>query len=208
MRIRSRPTPPCSTRPRARARQAAFTLSEVMVATGILLIVFGGNVASHLFGMKIMEKTNARAGASTEARENIRILMAEVCSAKSIAVGTGSVSAFTEFGMNVQQKGSALQIYPTTSTNVFVRYYLNATAKTLNRMTNGGTGGVVAGGIKNTDLFAAEDALGNVVSNNQNNCVIGLNLQFQHLQYTNLAVGSNSFYTSYQVQTKLARRAF
>ena len=206
MRIRLRPTLPCSVR--SRARQAAFTLSEVMVATGILLIVFGGNVASHLFGMKIMEKTNARAGASTEARENIRTLMAEVCSAKNIAVGTGSVSAFSEFGMNVQQKGSALQIYPTTNTNFFVRYYLNSSAKTLNRMTNGGTGGVVASGIKNTDLFAAEDVLGNVVSNNQNNCVIGLNLQFQYLQYTNMPVGSNSFYTSYQVRTKLARRAF
>jgi hypothetical protein len=179
-----------------------------MVATGILLIVFGGNVASHLFGMRIMEKTNARAGASTDARENIRTLMAEVCSAKNVAVGTGNQSAFTEFGMNVQQKGSALQVYPTANTNVFVRYYLDATAKTLNRMTNGGSGFVIASGIKNTDLFAAEDVLGNVVSNNQNNCVIGLNLQYQYLQYTNMSVGSNSFYTSYQVRTKIARRAF
>lgn len=206
MKTSSRPTGPRSARPHA--HQAAFTLSEVLVATGILLIVFGGNVASHLFGMKIMEKSNARAGASTDARENIRTLMAEVCSAKSIAVGTGSQSAFTESGMNVQQKGSALQIYPTTNTNVFVRYYLNSSAKTLNRMTNGASGLVVASGIKNTDLFAAEDVLGNIVSNNQNNCVIGLNLQFQHLQYTNMLVGSNSFYTSYQVRTKLARRAF
>ena len=206
MRIRLHPTPLRSARPRV--RQAAFTLSEVMVATGILLIVFGGNVASHLFGMKIMEKINARAGASTDARKNIRTLMAEVCSAKSIAVGTGSQSAFTEFGMNVLQQGAALQIYPTTSTNAFIRYYLDSSAKTLNRMTNGGTGGVVAGGVKNTDLFTREDALGNIVSNNQNNCVIGLNLQFQYLQYTNMLVGSNSFYTSYQVRTKLARRAF
>lgn len=178
------------------------------MATGILIIVFGGNVASHLFGMKIMEKANARAGASTEARENIRILMAEVCSAKSVAVGTGSVSAFTEFGMNVQQKGAALQIYPTTSTNLYIRYFLNATAKSLSRMTNGGADAVVAMGIKNTDLFTAEDAIGNILSNNQNNCVIGLNLQFEHLQYTNMPVGSNNFYTSYQVRTKLARRAF
>ena len=67
---------------------------------------------------------------------------------------------------------------------------------------------MVAAGIKNTNLFTAEDAVGNVVSNNQNNCVIGLSLQFQQLQYTNLIVGSNNFYTSYQVQTKMARRAF
>ncbi len=206
MRLRWRPTLPCSGLPHA--LQAAFSLSEIMVATGILMIVFGGNVASHLFGMKIMEKTNARAGASTEARENIRTLMAEICSAKNVAVGTGSQSTFTEFGMNVLQKGSALQVYPTTSTNVFVRYYLDSSAKTLNRMTNGASAIVIASGIKNTDLFAAEDVLGNVVSNNQNNCVIGLNLQFQYLQYTNMPVNSNSFYTSYQVRTKLARRAY
>lgn len=206
MRIQSRRPPPCSAH--SRASRAAFTLSEMMVATGLLLIVFGANMASHLFGMKIMEKINARAGASTEARRNISTLMAEICSAKSVAVGNGSQSSFSEIAIDAAQQGAALQIYPTTNTNTFVRYYLNAAAKTLNRMTNGGSGVVVAGGVKNTDLFAAEDALGNTVSNNQNNCVIGLNLQFQQLQYTNISVGSNSFYTSYQVRTKLARRAF
>jgi len=206
MRVRSRSFPSCSAHPRA--REAAFTLSEIMVATGILLIVFGGIVASHLFGMKIMEKINARAGASTKARENIRTLMAEICSAKSIAVGNGSQSSFSEIAIDTAQTGAAVQIYPTTNTNTFIRYYLNAAAKTLNRMTNSGTGVAVAGGIKNTDLFAREDAIGNVVSNNQNNCVIGLNLQFEYLQYTNISVGTNSFYTSYQVRTKLARRAF
>jgi len=206
MKIQLRPPPPCSAH--SRGPQAAFTLSEMMVATGLLLIVFGANMASHLFGMKIMEKINARAGASTEARENISTLMAEICSAKSVAVGNGSQSSFSEIAIDTAQKGAALQIYSTTNTNTFVRYYLDAAAKTLNRMTNGGSGVVVASGVKNTDLFAAEDALGNTVSNNQNNCVIGLNLQFQQLQYTNISVGSNSFYTSYEVRTKLARRAF
>ena len=189
-------------------RQAAFTLPEILVAIGLLLIVFGGSLASHLFGMKIMEKANVKASASDEARKNISTLIAEVCSAKSLAVGSGSQSSFTEIVIDTAQKGSALQIYPTTSTNVYIRYFLNASAKTLNRITNGATAVVVASGIKNTDLFAAEDAIGNTVSNNQNNCVIGLNLQFQHIQYTNMVVGSNDYYTSYQVRTKLARRSF
>jgi hypothetical protein len=47
-----------------------------------------------------------------------------------------------------------------------------------------------------------------MVSNNQNNCALGLLLQFQQIQYTNLPVGSNNFYTSYQVRTRIARRAF
>jgi hypothetical protein len=179
-----------------------------MVAMGLLVIVFGINVASHIFGMKIMEKTNAKAAASDEARENLTRMMEEICSAKSVAVGTGSQSSFSEIAIDTAQQGAALQIYPTASTNVFIRYYLDATAKTLNRMTNGGSGAVVAAGIKNTIPFTAEDTVGNVVTNNQNNRVIGLSLQFQQLQYTNLIVGSNNFYTSYQVQTKMARRAF
>jgi len=197
-----------SFRPSPTARQAAFTLSEILIAIGLLLIVFGGSLASHLFGMKIMERASAKTAASEEARENINTLMAEICSAKNVAIGTGNQSAFTEFGINVQQKGSALQIYPTTNTNVFIRYFLNSSAKTLNRMTNGATGVAVASGIKNTDLFTAEDAVGNIVSNNQNNTAIGVNLQFQQVRYTNLPVGSNNYYTSYQVRTKLARRAF
>jgi hypothetical protein len=194
--------------PSPTARQAAFTLSEMMVAIGLLLIVFGGSLASHLFGIKIMERVSAKAAASEEARGNINALMVEICSAKSVAIGTGSQSAFTEVGNDAQQKGSALQIYPTTNTNVFIRYFLNSSAKTLHRLTNGASGVVVASGVKNTDLFTAEDAVGNIVSNNQNNAVIGLNLQFQQVQYTNLPVGSNYYYTSYQARTKIARRSF
>ena len=193
---------------RARARLAAFTLSELMVAMGLLLIVFGGMVASHLFGMKIMEKISAKAGASAEARENLNILLAEVGSAKSVAVGSGSQSSFSESAIDTAQQGAALQIYPTTSTNLFIRYYLDTAAKTLNRMTNGGTGVEVATGIKNTVPFTAEDVVGNIVTNNQHNSVIGLSLQFQQLQYTNMPVGSNNFYTSYQIRTKIARRSF
>ena len=109
MRIQSRPPPPCSAHS-CGPRTAAFTLSEMMVATGLLLIVFGANMASHLFGMKIMEKINARAGASTEARENISTLMAEICSAKSVAVGNGSQSSFSEIAIDTPQIGAALQI--------------------------------------------------------------------------------------------------
>jgi hypothetical protein len=186
----------------------AFTLSEIVIAMGLVVIVFGGILASHLFGMKLMERSNAKAAASAEAWGNFNTLMAEICAAKSVAVGSGGQSSFSETAIDTAQKGPALQIYPTTDTNVFIRYYLSAAAKTLNRMTNGATPVVIASGIKNTEPFTAEDAIGNIVTNNQNNCAIGLALQFQQVQYTNLPVGTNSYYTSYQVRTKIARRPF
>ena len=187
---------------------AAFTLPEVVIAMGLVVIVFGGILASHLFGMKLMERSNAKADASAEAWGNFNALMSEVCSAKSVAVGSGNQSSFTEVAIDTQQKGPALQIYPTTDTNVFIRYFLNTAAGTFNRMTNGSAVAVLASGIKNTDPFTLEDALGNIVTNNQNNCALGLLLQFQQIQYTNLPVGSNNLYTSYQVRTRIARRPF
>lgn len=188
--------------------QTAFTLPEIVIAMGLVVIVFAGTLASHLFGMKLMERSNAKADASAEAWGNFNTLMGEVCSAKSLAVGSGTPSSFSEIAIDTPQKGVALQIYPTTDTNVFIRYFLDTTAGTLNRMTNGAAAAVIAGGIKNTDPFTLEDAMGNVVTNNQNNCALGLLLQFQRIQYTNLPVGSNNFYTSYQVGTRIARRPF
>lgn len=201
------PTSPSRFR-RHRPRQAAFTLPEIVIAMGLVVIVFAGMLTSHLFGMKLMERSNAKADASAEAWGNFNVLMSEVCSAKSVAVGSGTQSSFTEAAIDTQQKGVALQIYPTADTNVFTRYFLNTTAGTLNRMTNGASAAVIASGIKNTDPFTFEDALGTIVTNNQNNCALGLLLQFQQIQYTNLPVGPGNFYTSYQVRTRIARRPF
>lgn len=189
--------------------QSGFTLPEVMMAMGLLVIVLGGTVAGHLFGIRVMDRTNAKASASAEARRNLNALTEEICSAKNVVVGNGSQTSFSQAGMYVPQKGGALQIYPSTNTNVFIRYYLDSSAKTLTRMTNGAsTGVIVANGIKNSDLFTAEDFAGNILSNNQNNCVIGLALQFCQVYSANQPVGTNDFYTSYQVRSKIARRPF
>jgi hypothetical protein len=187
----------------------AFSLSEVMVAMTLLLIALGGAVASHLFGLGIMEKPSAKVGASAEARRNLSTLMSEVCSSQNAVVGNGTRNSFSEAGLDAPQKGTALQIYPSSDTNSFIRYFLDTAAKTLNRVTNGASAAaVVASGISNSDLFTAEDFAGNVVSNNQNNCAIGLTLQFSQVQNANWPVGPNAFYTSYQVRTKIARRVF
>jgi prepilin-type N-terminal cleavage/methylation domain-containing protein len=188
--------------------RAGFTLPEVMVAMSILLISIGGMVLAHVVSARMMEITITKASASADARRNISTLMSEVCSANQVVVGSGNLSSFSAAGMDVSQKGPALQIYPSTSTNVFIRYFLDTATKSLQRATNGAAASeLVASGVKNTNVFTAEDYAGNVVTNNQNNCVIGLSLQFYQVQNANLPVGPNERYTSYQVQTKIARRS-
>ena len=186
----------------------AFTIPEMVMAVATSLIVIGCMAASDLFGLRIMEKVNDKGSASAEARANILTLMNEVCSSKNALVGTGGLSFFTETGMDAPQKGAALQIYLTSDTNAFIRYYWDSTAKTLNRMTNGSATVSISSGITNYDLFSFEDWAGNVLSNTQNNCVVGLNLQYSQVQNANLQVGAGQFYTSYQVRSKIARRNY
>jgi hypothetical protein len=179
-----------------------------MMAMTVLVMVLGGIMAGLHFALRMAEISNAKGSANAESRRYLSTLMSEVGSAKMVAVGDGGLSAFIEAGMDAAQEGSALQLYPTTDTNVFIRYYLDSVDQKLKRMTNGAaSAAVVASGISNGEVFTLEDFSGNVLSNNQNNCAVGLVLRFSQVQSAEVPVGPSRFYTSYEVRTKIARRA-
>ncbi len=179
------------------------------MAMTILLLLLGGGAASHYFGMRLIEITNVKGSASEAAQRSLSALRADVCSAKRVAVGNGTMGSFAKAGVDSPQRGSALQLYPTTDTNVFVRYYRDAGDRTLRRITNGATvAEAVALGISNSDLFALEDFAGNLLSNCQDNCTIGLTLQFERVPGVNVPVGPTRLYTSYQVRTRVTPRVF
>jgi hypothetical protein len=180
-----------------------------MMAMTILVLLLGGGAASHYFGMRLMEITSVKGSASEATQRSLSTLMADVSSAKMVAVGNGTLSSFTQAGVDAPQRGSALQIYPSTDTNVFVRYYRDSGDETLKRITNGATiAEVVAPGISNGELFTLEDFAGNILSNSQNNCAIGLVLQFDRVPGANVPVGPTRLYTSYQVRTRMSPRVF
>jgi len=179
------------------------------MAMTILVLLLGGGAASHFFGLRLMEITNVKGSASEAAQRSLSTLLSDVCSAKMVAVGQGTLSSFTPAGVDAPQSGSALQIYPSTDTNVFVRYFRDSTDKTLRRITNGvTTGEVVAQGVSNSDLFTLEDFAGNILSNSPNNCAIGVALQFERVPGVNVPVGPSRLYTSYQVRTRMSPRVF
>jgi hypothetical protein len=110
-------------------------------------------------------------------------------------------------GVDSLQKGSAIQVYPTSNTNSYVRYFWDAADKKLKRTTNGATYvSVVANSISNQLVFTSEDYTGMILTNNENNRVIGLTLQFYQLQYPAVAIGPGSYYDFYQLSTKITRR--
>jgi len=82
-----------------------------------------------------------------------------------------------------------------------------ASDKRLKRTTNGVSSVyVVANAISNQVVFTAENHLGQVLSNNYNNRVIGLTLQFYQLQYPVVAVGPGNYYDWYQLQCRVTKR--
>lgn len=191
-----------------RARQRAFTLTEIMVTMGILMLVMAAVMYAHLAGLKMYGYTKAKLGASEMARSAINNLVAEIRTAKRVQVGNGDLSSFAFVADGQEQKGTALQIYPSLDTNVWIRYYLDDSAKLL-RTTNGTTAReIVAEFITNKVVFAAEDASGAVLTNNVNNRVISLTLQFYQIQYPVTPIGTpGAYFDFYQLRTKVTRRA-
>ncbi len=185
-----------------------MSLVEFQIAFAIVLLVIGGVISSHVFGLKYNEATRAKLSASDAARHALNKLSGDIRSAKTINVGSGTAAAFVPVSYGSLQQGSALRIYPTTNTNSFVVYYLDSTDTKLKRATNGGGGTVtVADYLTNTVIFTSENHLGTVLTDNQDNRVIGINLQFYQIRYPITTIGSNGYFDYYQVNTKLTRRA-
>jgi Tfp pilus assembly protein PilW len=201
--------PPHLTLGPARSGIRAFTLPEVLVSAVVFSLMIIGVLSVHIFGLKLNNLVRAKMGASDEARAAISKMVGEIRSAGSIKIGSGSKTAFTEIANGAAQNGNAIQIYPLkTNTTSYIRYYWDSTDKRLKRSVNGGAAvTVVANAITNSMVFTSEDFSGTVISNNLNNRVIGLSLQFYQLQYPKVTIGPGSYYDFYQLRTKITRRA-
>ncbi len=202
-------TPPIQVRRASAPRAAAaFTLPEFMVTMVLFMFVIGGVIASHIYGLKFFQLSRSKLGASDEARRAVSLLSEEIRTAKVLKIGTGGLSSFTPVSSGAAQRGNAIQIYPGSSTNAFVRYYWDAGDQQLKRTTNGlSYAYVVANAVSNSVVFSAEDHLGNVLTNSQNNRVVGLTLQFYQLQYPTVNIGPGGLYDFYQLRTRITRRA-
>lgn len=189
------------------ASRRAFTVTEIMVVGSLLLLVIGGVLSTHMFGIRMFQITKAKLGASDEARKAISKLVSEVRSSKMVKVGEGSLTTFTEVGVDSPQKGSAIQVYPGVETNNFIRYFWDSGDKRLKRTTNGATSvAIIANYVTNNLVFTCEDFAGNILTNNQNNRVIALTLQFFQIEFPVVSIGPGHTYDFYQLRTKMTRR--
>lgn len=192
----------------ARNMASGFTIPEFMITVAVSVMVMAGIVACHLMGLRMFEMTKAKLGASDDARRSINLLISEIRSAKVIRVGSGSTDTFTPVAGSALQNGSAIEIYASTNTNHWVRYYRDASDQTIRRSTNGSsTATVVAHSVSNAAVFSIENYSGAVLTNNAEDYVVGLNLQFYQLQYPSVSIGPGGYFDYYQMQTRVTPRA-
>jgi prepilin-type N-terminal cleavage/methylation domain-containing protein len=189
-----------------------FTLTEMMAACGVLGLVMAAVVFGNLHGLRMIEATQPKLAAESEARRLFSRLSAEIASAKLLRVGEGDASIFTPVETDAPRQGGALHLEPTTDANVFIRYFWDAGDQTLKRCSSDSLDVLaVARGVTNNLVFAAVDYRGfpaGVLTNDQRNLAISVLLQFSEIEGTSTPVGPDRYFKSHQFQTEIARRAY
>jgi prepilin-type N-terminal cleavage/methylation domain-containing protein len=191
------------------ATRCAFTLPELMITAAIFSLLVVAGLYSHLLGLKMSTFTQTKLTATHNARAALNLTRDEIRTAKTLAVGYGGSTGFTNAPDGKPHVGNAIQLYPVSnSTNTYVRFYLDTNKLTLNRMVSGKTNiQILANFITNQVPFRIEDFSGNILTNDQNNRVICMTYEFYQFEFAVLQSGKPAFYDYYRLQTKVSRRA-
>jgi hypothetical protein len=200
-----------------RARIFGFTLMEMMVTCFIFLFIFvGGLVALQIFGLRVYTLGATKLSATAGALKVLNQIRDDIRQAKTLGVGNVTNSLPSTFnnpinGLNV---GNALQIFPTTNNVPYTIYYLDTSTSTNNLKMATTSDGInfntvsLASYITNQIVFDAEDFQGNILTNNVNNRIIRMELDFYQWEYPIGYVGGIGLnaYDYYRLTTKISRR--
>ena len=177
-----------------RRQQAAMTLVEVMMASGLLGLVLSGFLAMHIFALRYDATLQLKLRACGEARNAVNQIATDIRSAGLIRVGNGDAKNFKEVLFGKRQEGNALRVYPSKAdTNSFILYYCDLNDDLLKRAVGNAVEVVLARSVTNNLVFTSEDARGQMLSNNFNNRVIGITLQFYQDRNSNGVAGRGFF---------------
>jgi hypothetical protein len=181
--------------------QAGFTLTEILVASTIFIMLVGGVIVVNLFGLRIFQMSQTKLEISQWSRETIVRLTDEIHVCNNAQVGVVSNGIFMAFLDGDTQQGNGLLLNTSTNTNNFIIYFVNTADQTFRRTTQDpGSTVILASAVTNTLPFSAEDFSGNVLTNNSNSQVIHVALEF----YQPAFFMQNSSY--YKLETSIKQR--
>lgn len=190
----------------------AYTLLEVMMASGILVIVIAALLSAQLIGLREDQVVESKAGASDSSRRVLNQLPADIRSAKLWFIGDVSGNTFTPIAAGSAQQGTALELFETTNGSPSVIYYFDLTGAAnsntkLMRTTNlNNTASIMASNLITSPYFRAEDYNGNIATNEGTSKayknVIHATLQFCQFEYPMTQVSTNGLYDYYKMEFK------
>ncbi len=182
-----------------------FTLPEILIAMTVFLLMLIGIIEANVFGMKMFQITKIKLNVTTWSHQTADQMATQIHACNSVWVGNLTTNGvFGSLLDGEKQQGNGLLIYPTANSNNFTIYFVNSSDETFRRTvaTASGTNTVIlADSVTNTIAFSAQDFSGNVLTNNQNNRVIHLTLEFY--QPARFLLGA----AYYKLETSMTRRA-
>jgi hypothetical protein len=210
-----------------RARRTAFTLPEILVALTIFIILIGAVVALQLFAVRIFQLAATKLTATADGRKSVNFIREQVREAKVIYIGTysGTNTGTGTFAVadNTNQIGSALFVSTNAAASSGTIFYHDPTVSNLcsvliNNASLSADGTTLTGTISgfatdalfvtnDANVFQAEDFQGNILTDNSNNRIIHVTLQFSQLEYPVAGIGAGAMYDYYQLHTRATRRS-
>jgi prepilin-type N-terminal cleavage/methylation domain-containing protein len=177
----------------------AFTLTEILTAMAIFLMVVLGVVTLQIFGLQMNAISAGRLRSAASSLKVLDQVRDPVLGANSAVVGNGSGSSFTVTGTT----GNALQVYPGTNTANYLRFYVATNLDALYELNSTNNDLLlIATNVFNPSVFETVNFLGNVSSSSQEHYSIRMTLQFTQLEFTIPAKG----YDYYTLETEMTPR--
>lgn len=192
------------TAPRAGAQRSAgaFTLPELLIAVTVFMLLIGGIIAAHLYGLSMFKITETKLNATEATRQAVDKLAGEIQTCKSSLIGNVKSGVFEGVIDGQMQQGSGLLIYPSTNKASYIIYFINPSDRTFRRTTSIPVATtILAESITNNLVFSAQDYQGTVLTNNQNGRVIHVRLEFYQPQRHRQGADY------YKLETSVTRRA-
>jgi type II secretory pathway pseudopilin PulG len=189
-------------------RISGFTLPEILIALTIFMLLLAGIIAANLFGLRMFQVNQTKLSATEWSRRTFGKITDEIHSCNTVSVGNMTTNSVFEGLLDGEvQEGNAIQIQPTTNAASLIYYFVNSSDETFRRTEQYPSGTntlTLADSVTNTIVFTAEslrDGNFQVMTNNQNNRVIHLKLEFY--QPERFTLGPDY----YKLETSVTRRA-
>ena len=173
----------------------AFTIPELLLALSIFTVCILGIVSLQILGLKMNAISASKMKSTASSLKTLNVVRDQVLGANLVQVGNGDSNSFTVTGTN----GNALQVYPTTNSSNYLRFYLSTEDNTLYELSKNGNSTnaqvtVVAPNITNETVFQTVDFQGNTSSSSREHYAIRMTLQFSQLNYK-VPKKSSEYYT-------------